>query len=85
MKILITILIILLVFYGLKLLFRLALPFMLNYVSKKAQNHFESSFSEAFGESPFQANKTKDKETFKSSSNKTKEVVGEYVDFEEIE
>ncbi len=81
-----TILIILLVYYGLKIISRLVTPYLLKYLSKKA----EKRFGERFGEPPHQqTRKNKEGETIidkmpqsTSSSNKD---VGEYVDYEEID
>jgi hypothetical protein len=82
-----TILIILLVYYGIKVLSRIFAPFLMKYASKK----MEKKFGEQFGN--FQNNQKKeapkkegeiiiDKIPETKSSNKD---VGEYVDYEEIE
>ena len=81
-----TILIILLVYFGLKFLFRLLAPYAMRYLAKKATQRFEN----AFGQAPFgtqgsnpgpqtQSNSTKD---IPKSNGK---IVGEYVDYEEID
>lgn len=82
-----TILIIVLVYYGIKVLSRIFAPFLVKYASKK----MEKQFGEQFGD--FQ--KTQRKETPKKEGEviidkipKTKtsnKDVGEYVDYEEIE
>ncbi|MFT4697565.1 MAG: hypothetical protein ACI8RP_001724 [Urechidicola sp.] len=83
-----TILIILLVYFGLKILFRLAKPYLLRYIAKKAGSHFEKSFGNFANQNQ---NKPKENEgeisIDKSSSNKqkSKNTVGEYVDYEEVE
>ncbi len=81
-----TVLIILLVYLGLKIILRLAKPFLLRFLAKKVNQRFES----AFGQNPFQPNQTNTDESTKvhKTSNKNpkaKKVVGEYIDFEEVE
>lgn len=80
-----TILIVLLVYYGLKLLWRLLAPYAMRYITKKAAQKFES----AFGQNPFQPSETQNDghvSVDKTPKNtKSTKVVGEYVDFEEIE
>ena len=83
-----TILIILLVYLGLKILFRLAKPYLLRYIAKKAGSHFERSFGNFANQKP---NQTKEKEgdisidKVPSNKQESKNTVGEYVDFEEID
>lgn len=78
-----TILIILLVYFGLKILTRLFAPVLFKYAAKKA----EKRFGEQFGR-PTENKKEKvgetviDKVPKQKSSNKD---VGEYVDYEEID
>jgi hypothetical protein len=81
-----TILIILLVYYGIKILSRLFAPFLIRYMSKKMQERFGGQFQQQPNES--QA-KQKEGETVidkipkqDTSSNKN---VGEYIDYEEID
>jgi hypothetical protein len=79
-----TILIILLVYYGIKILSRMLAPVFFKYVSKKA----EKKFGQQFGN--FQTNKPPEKEgeTIIDKMPKTKpsnKDVGEYVDYEEID
>lgn len=81
-----TVLIILLVYLGLKIILRLAKPFLLRFLAKKMNQRFES----AFGQNPFQPNQNnageRTHDTKTSSKNpKSKKVVGEYIDFEEVE
>ena len=81
-----TILILLLIYFGIKIVARLLSPFLMRYVAKKAEQKFGQQFGKY--ESP---RETKRKEgevsidkmpdNSKSSSND----VGEYVDYEEIE
>ncbi|WP_452230112.1 MULTISPECIES: DUF4834 family protein [unclassified Lacinutrix] len=78
------ILIILLIYYGVKILSRLFAPILLKFITKKA----EQRFGEQFGgfRNPQQAKNegeiTIDKMPDNKSSNKN---VGEYVDYEEVE
>ena len=80
-----TILIVLLVYYGLKLLWRLLAPYAMRYIAKKASQKFES----AFGQNPFQQQSAKKEGNIsveKTTENtKSSKVVGEYVDFEELD
>ena len=76
-------LIILLVFYTLKLLTRYLGPLLLSYLSKKMVTKFESRFKQ---QSPYQ--NTENTQTQTRSDSKipeSKKKVGEYIDFEEID
>lgn len=80
-----TILIILLVYYGLKILTRLFAPYAMRYMSRKMQERFGGHFEQ---QQP-RANQAKEGETLidkmperRPSSNKK---VGEYIDYEEID
>mgnify|MGYP000191308372 CR=1 FL=1 len=85
-----TILIILLVWYGLKILTRFFAPFLMKYVAKKAEQRFGQQFG-GFQNQSQQPNEQKrragetviDKmpERQKSSNDE----VGEYIDYEEID
>ncbi|MGV8814135.1 MAG: DUF4834 family protein [Gelidibacter sp.] len=81
-----TILIILLVWYGAKILTRIFAPYFLRYVSKKVEERFGGQFQQQ--QQP-DRNRPKEGETVidkmpqqHQSSNKK---VGEYVDYEEID
>jgi len=81
-----TILIVYLVYLALKYLLKWLSPYIMRFVAKKAAQKFES----AFGQNPFQQNneapqteETIDRTTKTPKSNG--KVVGEYVDFEELE
>jgi len=82
-----TILIILLVYYALKILFKLSKPYLMRYVAKKANEQF----GQAFGNDPFNAATKKQEEgkitidTSKANTKTSNPEVGEYVDFEEVE
>jgi len=80
-----TILIILLVYYGIKILSRIFAPYMLRYMSKKMNERFGGQFQQQKQSEP----KHKEGETVidkmpkqDTSSNKN---VGEYIDYEEID
>jgi hypothetical protein len=81
-----TILIILLVYFGLKFLLKLITPYLMRYIQKKAGEKFE----QAFGNNPASSQK-KEKEgsiiidKMPSEKNKSNSKVGEYVDYEEID
>ncbi len=86
MKLIQTILIILLIFFGLRILFRLAAPYLMRYIAKKAGERFQNM---AGGFKNQNAQKKPDGEVVienvphkERSSNKK---VGEYIDYEEIE
>lgn len=72
-----TLFIILLIIYGLRLLMRFALPYMMNSFAKKV----EKSFYEQYGNKQ-QQNPTS---TTKTQQPKAKKKVGEYIDYEEID
>lgn len=82
-----TILIILLVYYGLKIIAKWYGPKLFNYAARKT----EKKFKERFGE--FAQQQPKDEEqigdvSFKkknTSKNTSKEPVGEYIEFEELD
>lgn len=82
-----TILILLLIYYGIKILTRLFAPFLIKFITKKAQQRFGGQFD------PFQKQQrqqkpnkegdvTIDKMPNRQSSAKD---VGEYIDYEEID
>ncbi len=77
------ILIILLIYYGLKVLTRLFGPLLFRYVTKKAGEKFEQHFGKY--QQPQHTKKgeiTIEKKPKQKSSNKD---VGEYIDFEELD
>lgn len=81
-----TILIVLLVYFGLKFLIRLATPYLMRYISKKAGQQFE----QFFGNNPNtnaqrepEGSITIDKKP--SHNSQTSKKVGEYVEYEEVE
>lgn len=82
-----TILIVLLVYYAIKILLKILAPKILNYAGRKAEKHFREKF-EGFG-TPQQAKTTQDGDviikTNTSKHPKASKKVGEYIDFEEID
>jgi tRNA A22 N-methylase len=75
--------IIILIYYGLKIITRLFGPLLLKYVTKKAKEKFKQQFDQY--QQPQQSTEgevTIENKTKQNSSNKD---VGEYIDFEEID
>ena len=81
-----TVLIILLIYYGLKILMRLLAPFMVQYMSKKMQERFGQSFQQA---QESRRNQPEVGETvidkMPNQQKSTDKKVGEYIDYEEID
>ncbi|MDO5980433.1 DUF4834 family protein [Flavivirga spongiicola] len=80
------ILIILLIYFGIKILSRLFAPFLVKYVAKKAEQRFGDQFGQ-FGKQQQEKQKKEgevsiDKIPKTKTSNKN---VGDYVDYEEID
>lgn len=82
-----TILVILLVYYLLKILARMFAPKILNYAAKKTESHFRKTFEGFQPESNQQEEQVGDVIINKKSAKKkgNSEKVGEYIDFEEID
>ncbi len=81
------ILIILLVYFGVKILARLFMPLFLKFVAKKAEQRFGGQFGQ-FQKDSRQDNSRKEGEVIIDKVPKTKSSnkdVGDYVDFEEID
>ena len=81
-----TILIILLIYYGIKVVTRLFAPYLMRYVSKKAGQRFEQQFGHY--QRPPESSAKEGEVTIDSTPEKTKPSnnnAGEYVDFEEID
>ncbi|MEH6536063.1 MAG: DUF4834 family protein [Psychroserpens sp.] len=80
-----TILIILLVYYGIKILARLFAPHLVRYMSKKVQQKFEGQFQQHQNQSQQQkeGETVIDKAPINDSASNKK--VGEYIDYEEID
>lgn len=81
-----TILIILLVYFGLKFLLKWAKPYIMSYVAKKAGKQFEKMFQQTAN--PNNETSEAGKTTIDRNPvghKKSKTTVGEYVDYEEVE
>ncbi|WP_339623888.1 DUF4834 family protein [uncultured Winogradskyella sp.] len=85
-----TVLIILLIYFGVKILSRLFAPLLLRFVTKKA----EQKFGEHFGGFKNQANQRQQQQyktgetvidKMPNQSKSSNENVGEYIDYEEVE
>ncbi|OMP30621.1 DUF4834 family protein [Mangrovimonas sp. DI 80] len=82
-----TILIILLIYYGLKILSRIFAPLLVRYMSKKMQERFGGQFQQQ------QPNRKEEKEKvgetvidkMPKTDNASNKTVGEYIDYEEID
>lgn len=75
-----------LVYYGLKIISRLTAPFMLKYLSKKAEQRFGGPFGNQQKQQP--KPKKEGEVTIDKIPNQNKssnKAVGEYVDYEEID
>lgn len=86
MVVLQTILVLILVYYGIKLLAKWLAPKLFNYAVKKTQERFGQQFGQYqdFGKEPNDVGETTVfKKPFKKSNPSKK--VGEYIDFEEID
>ncbi len=84
-----TLIIIILVFVMLRLLARILMPYLMKYLSKKIQKRFERQFGGQFGDQfggakpePEGSVHVTSKGTKSTSSSK---VVGDYIDYEEID
>lgn len=81
-----TILIILLVFYGVKILMRLFGPYLVKYMSKKMQERFGQQYhphQNAQSSRPIEGETVIDKMPNQQKTSDKK--VGEYIDYEEID
>lgn len=81
------ILIILLIYYGLKVLTRLFGPLLFKYVTKKAGEKFQQQFNQHNQQSrqPEYGNSTETIIGKKQKRNSSNKDVGEYIDYEEID
>ncbi len=81
-----TILIILLVYFGLKFLIKLLTPYILRYFSKKMGERFQQAFGDVtFSKEPLKKEGSISIDKVPNSGTKSNSTVGEYVDFEEID
>lgn len=81
-----TILIILLVYYGLKILSRIFAPYLVKYMSKKMQQKFEGHYRQ---QQPHRESRHKEGETvidkIPNTNKSSDKNVGEYIDYEEVD
>ena len=87
-----TILIIMLVYFGFKILLRYFGPMLLKYAMKKMGKKFEQQFSQQFGGGQQRSQQNEREKDGKVSINKkpgnhrkSNKAVGEYIDYEEID
>tara|TARA_B100000787_G_scaffold33343_1_gene22887 strand:+ start:919 stop:1179 length:261 start_codon:yes stop_codon:yes gene_type:complete len=80
-----TISIILLVYYGLKIILKLAAPFIMKYFSKKLAARFGAGFSDTTPPNTSQKKEGEISIDKVPNTKKTSKTVGQYIDFEEIE
>ena len=80
-----TISIILLVYYGLKIILKLAAPFIMKYFSKKLATRFGAGFSDTTPPNTSQKKEGEISIDKVPNTKKTSKTVGQYIDFEEIE
>lgn len=79
-----TILIILLLYFAFKFIWKIAKPYVLRYLSKKINQRFEKAFQGGpFTQASENSQRKTNKKTQKTFTEKKK--VGEYIDFEEVE
>lgn len=76
-----TLSIILLVYFAVRFLMKLAAPYLMRFVQKKAEQKMEQMFKGFPGAQSNPTNQHKEQEVSKKSS----KVVGEYIDYEEVE
>ncbi|MBT8285320.1 MAG: DUF4834 family protein [Flavobacteriaceae bacterium] len=82
-----TLLIILLVYFLLRIIWRLLAPRLFRYAVKKTEDRFKEAFERANMNQQSTNTRAKDidKNTAQNQYKKSSEQVGEYIDFEEIE
>ncbi|MBT8324951.1 MAG: DUF4834 family protein [Winogradskyella sp.] len=83
-----TILIILLIYFGVKILARLLMPFFIRFVAKKTEERFGQQFGN-YQDMTKKREKRKEGETVidkvPNTDKSTNKDVGEYIDYEEID
>jgi len=80
-----TILIILLIWYGVKILTRLFAPYLMRYVAKKAEQKFGQQFNTQQRPQPKQKEGEISIDKMPKHNTSGNKNVGEYVDYEEID
>tara|TARA_R110000868_G_scaffold224505_2_gene476658 strand:+ start:631 stop:906 length:276 start_codon:yes stop_codon:yes gene_type:complete len=76
-----TLLIIALIYYGIKLIVRFLLPLVLRNFIKKQQDKFQNQYQNQQKKGNFSAKESSND----SASSKRKDKLGEYVDYEEVD
>ena len=90
MQLLRTLLIVLLILFGMRFFARLFGPWLLRYASKKVQNKFRERYEQQYGTRPdtpkYREGETiVDPSTTSSASKNSSKKVGEYIEFEELD
>ncbi|MAT89395.1 MAG: DUF4834 domain-containing protein [Flavobacteriaceae bacterium] len=81
-----TILIILLVYFGVKFSWRLARPYVVKYIQRKMSERFQNAFGNAAPNNPnHQSEGEVTIDRMPNKQRKTNDGVGEYVSYEEVE
>lgn len=83
-----TLLVILLIYFGVKFLFRLLTPYLLRMASRKMDERFQSMFGEYSHQDPTRTSQEEGEvsiDKIPKQSPKSKNKVGEYIEYEEIE
>ncbi len=82
-----TLLIILLVYYGIRVLYRIFAPTMMRYASRKVQQQFHEKYKQQQNQSQQHTTKEGEISIDKKPPKKSNfgQKVGEYIDFEEID
>jgi len=86
-----TILVILLIYYGLKILVKMFAPKIFGYAAKKTEQHFREKFGDFARQNPHTEERVGDviidkkSRSKKTSKNDSSDQVGDYIDFEEID
>lgn len=81
-----TLLIILLVYYGLKMFLKLAKPYIMKYIAKKAEQRFGQAFGNKTNQTPKQQKEgSVTIDSMPSIKKSSKSTEGDYVDYEEID
>ena len=85
MTLLKTILIILLVYYGLKILARLLMPYLMRSLARKVNQKFQHSYQGRYSDHAANREGEVSIDHIPNQSAQSNSEVGEYVDFEEID
>ncbi len=81
-----TILIVLLVYFGLKFLVKLLTPYLMRYISKKAGQQFEQFFgNNSTGNPTYEKEGSITIDKNPASNSRSGKKVGEYVEYEEVD